>query len=237
MTEILIDQQFNGPPDSGNGGYCCGLFAAALELEEGAAAEVTLRSPPPLNQPIQIKTAGQEKTFFYGETPVASARPAELSMDVPAPPSLSAATKSSKAYSGFHQHPFPKCFVCGPDRSPGDGLCIYPGQLANQNQVCAPWHPYPALADEQGKLRPEFIWAALDCPSYFGAFIGQPNAKALLGKQCLKILDPNIPADRDYIITAWPISQDGRKYYGGTALFSETGDCLALARGTWIIIE
>ena len=33
----------------------------------------------------------------------------------------------------------------------------------------------------------------------------------------------------------WPIGEDGRKLYAGTALISETGDLLALARQTWIV--
>jgi hypothetical protein len=237
MTGIWIDSQFNGPSDSANGGYCCGLVAAALALEPNAAIEVTLHSPPPLNQRLKVNARGQAIEVFSDQALVASAQVAELNIDAPAPPRLSEAIESAKNYSGFQQHPFPDCFVCGTARSPGDGLCIYPGQLSAQTQVCSPWHPYPGLADTQGMLKSEFIWAALDCPSYFGAFIGQGKVKALLGKQCLKILQPNIPVDTDYIVSAWPMGQQGRKYYGGSALFDQAGNCLALARGTWIVVK
>ena len=36
------------------------------------------------------------------------------------------------------------------------------------------------------------------------------------------------------IVAAWPLGEDGRKLYAGTALFSTEGELLALARQTWI---
>jgi hypothetical protein len=33
---------------------------------------------------------------------------------------------------------------------------------------------------------------------------------------------------------AWPLGEDGRKLYAGTALFAEDGELLALARQVWI---
>jgi hypothetical protein len=36
------------------------------------------------------------------------------------------------------------------------------------------------------------------------------------------------------IVTAWPLGEDGRKLYAGTALFAARGELLALARQTWI---
>ena len=35
----------------------------------------------------------------------------------------------------------------------------------------------------------------------------------------------------------WPLGEDGRKLYAGTALFSADGELLALARQTWIRAE
>ena len=46
MTSITIDKRYCGPPNSGNGGYVCGLLANHI----GASAEITLRVPPPLGQ-------------------------------------------------------------------------------------------------------------------------------------------------------------------------------------------
>ena len=50
---VTIPSQFNGPPDSGNGGYVRGLIAHE-RLEQGHTGPVTstLRMPPPLDTPL-----------------------------------------------------------------------------------------------------------------------------------------------------------------------------------------
>ena len=237
MSELIIDSKFNGPPNSGNGGYCCGIFAAALKASPGTPIEVTLKSPPPLDQPLQIKTTDTGIEILDGEISVGLAKPGQLNKQYPAPPTFAESQKASTHYTGFGEHPYPTCFVCGPDRNHGDGLCIYPGATADRSQVAAPWQPYPQLADNNAMVRPEFIWAALDCPSYFGTFINHENAYALLGRLTLQIFSPEIPADQPYIVTAWPLEHDGRKRYGGSALFSLQGECLALSHGTWILLK
>ena len=45
---IIIDRRFNGPPNSANGGYTCGLVGTALEAP---SVRVSLRKPPPLEVP------------------------------------------------------------------------------------------------------------------------------------------------------------------------------------------
>jgi hypothetical protein len=47
---IVIDRRFRGPPESGNGGYTCGLVAGRVD----GPAEVTLRLPPPLEEPLTV---------------------------------------------------------------------------------------------------------------------------------------------------------------------------------------
>lgn len=36
------------------------------------------------------------------------------------------------------------------------------------------------------------------------------------------------------VVVAWPLGEDGRKLFAGTALFSSDGELLAMARQTWI---
>jgi hypothetical protein len=57
------------------------------------------------------------------------------------------------------------CFVCGPKRSPGDGLRIFPGPLQDKAYIAAIWIPDNSLSDKKGNIRKEFVWSALDCPS------------------------------------------------------------------------
>ena len=53
-------------------------------------------------------------------------------------------------------HPYPECFVCGPLRSPRDGLWIYPAELEGHDLVVAPWIPDDtSTADEADRCRGE----------------------------------------------------------------------------------
>jgi hypothetical protein len=46
--QLRVDRRFCGPPNSGNGGYTCGLVANFID----GPAEVILRRPPPLNRQL-----------------------------------------------------------------------------------------------------------------------------------------------------------------------------------------
>jgi hypothetical protein len=49
--EVLIERRFRGPPESGQGGYSCGLVAERIE---GECATVSLRKPPPLERTLRV---------------------------------------------------------------------------------------------------------------------------------------------------------------------------------------
>ena len=86
--------------------------------------------------------------------------------------SLAEAQAATAAYRGFVSHPFPSCFTCGTGRDEGDGLRIFPGDVAGdeQGRVAAPWTPHPSVAEDwhtyQEPARDASLpvtWAALDC--------------------------------------------------------------------------
>jgi len=110
-VEIVIDQRFNGPPTSANGGYTCGLLAAQV----GEPAEIRLRAPPPLGRPLRF----DGERLWDGETVVAEVRQAELELDAPPPVPFDEAEHASRSYPGFDEHAYPTCFVCGPVREDG----------------------------------------------------------------------------------------------------------------------
>jgi len=222
---VRIERRFRGPPDSGNGGYVCGLVARALG---GSDCEVTLHAPPPLDRDLRLEPEGR---LLDGDTLIASAVPQRVDLGVPPPPSLADAKAASDRFTGWHHHIFPACFVCGPDRAPGDGLRIFAG-LAN-GQVAAIWEPDLALF-EGDTLRGEFVWAALDCPGYFA--VEEQARPALLGRLAVRIVEPRIP-QQPLIVTGWPIASHGRKHQAGTALHDADGRLLAFGRATWISLK
>jgi hypothetical protein len=125
-------------------------------------------------------------------------------------------------------HPAPGCFVCGPANR--DGLNLQPGAVGNSGVVATLWCPPPRFATETGELPPPLVWAALDCPSWYGAAQGRP---ALLGTITAQQLQP-IVADQPVIVTGWPHASEGRKTLAGSAIHTLDGELLAVASTIWI---
>jgi len=227
---VTIDARFRGPPDSGNGGYVCGMVAAAA----GEPVAVRLKRPPPLGVPLAFDEADGVLRLMQGETIVAEARPAAVDLEVPPPPDHAEAVIASLGYIGFAQHPFPGCFVCGPKRLAGDGLRIFAGPLGDRSLVAAPWIPDGTLAGPDGAISPEFLWAALDCPGCFATPMA--GRLALLGELAARIERPLRPGE-PCVVTGWERHTEGRKHFAGTAIFGPDGDLVARAAATWIAMK
>ncbi len=231
IKTITIKKRFCGPDGSGNGGYVCGMLAKYID----GTGEVTLLKPPPLDKPLQIEqTENKEIILKDNKILIAKGKPSGFDLDVPVPPSYEDAKIASEKYVGFSHHLCPRCFVCGTDRDKKDGLGIFAGPLYN-GMVAAPWIPYESLAGSNGKIKREFIWAALDCPGYF-AYMKKITTPMLLGRLSVIIYEDMSPKEH-YIATGWRISSSGKKHYAGTALFSQSGRLCAKAKATWIKID
>ena len=224
-----MGRRFCGPPDSGNGGYVAGLLARELGSSN---CIVTLKVPPPLDRDLTVLGDDGGAVLCDGDRVVATAERAAVDIAVPAPPSLEEAASAELHYSGLHDHIFPGCFVCGPDRVPGDGLRIFAGGIGNG--VAAAWSPDLSLLDQSGALLPEFVWAALDCPGYFA--VERAAAPAVLGRFGVVLHERRIEP-RPLIVTGWPIRSEGRKHEAGTALHDADGRLLAAAHATWITLR
>ena len=213
---MIIPPRFNGPPDSANGGYAAGLLSEAL----GGGFEVTLKRPPPLG--VDLDLVGNE--LKQGDVVIAEAHRNLTPMDGIEPVSLEEAEKSSKRYAGFQTHEYETCFSCGPARE--DGLRIFPGPVAGRpGVVAAPWTPR--------EVRPEIVWAALDCPGGW-AVDDFGREGVLLGRMAATIRE--IPqVGEPHVVVGWRIGDDGRKRYAGSALHAAEGRLLAVARATWIV--
>lgn len=183
---------------------------------------------------VQRDQAGTVEMWLK-DTLIAEAAPCDFSLTPPPPPSFAQATAASEGFAGFHHHPAPACFVCGPERPAGDGLNIFAGRMAGADYYAATWIPSSDLADEDGNIAPEFIWAALDCPGGFAA-MGETDQPIILGRMSAQILAP-VKACGKYIPLGWHLSHEGRKYHDGTALYSEAGELCGLGKTTWITLN
>lgn len=227
-SHVVIPSRFNGPPTTGNGGYSCGVLATQL----GDSAEVTLRKPPPLDRELRLEKRDGGVVLMDADAVIATARVAQPDVTIPEPPSYEAALAAQSHYEGFVRHNYPTCFVCGPARE--DGLRLFTGKVAERALVACAWTP-DATVGVDGVVDPRVVWSALDCPTYFAGKMMGYGLWALLGRQTATLSAP-VRVGAPHIVIAWPIGKDGRKWEGGSAVFSADGELCAFARGMWIEI-
>jgi hypothetical protein len=163
-------------------------------------------APPSLGRPLRLQLGDGGAVVHDGDEPVAEARPATVALGVPGTASLAEARAAAGRYPLFQGQPFPTCFTCGPDRAPGDGLQIFPGPLPGGDLWAAPWTPDPSVADQDGLVLPEVVWAALDCPGGFAAGVG--DIVMVLGRMAARLLRALVPARRTAL---WPGAGDRRR--------------------------
>lgn len=234
MSEVFVDARFHGPPHSANGGYVCGAIAG---LSHRPVA-VSLRVPPPLDRHLPADLGDDGSVVLRdGDTVVGEGVPTEpIALDPPQLVSLAEATVAAERFVGFEDHPFPTCWVCGPRRPAGDGLHIFTGAVedAADGLVASPWTPQPDVDDGRGEVLPEHVWAALDCPSYFGGVVDEP---ALLARMQATIAAP-VRVGEPQVVLGWSTAPpEGRKRHAASAILSADGAVLATAAALWVTLS
>jgi hypothetical protein len=224
---LIVAARFCGPPASANGGYFAGLVAACARR----TVTVRLLKPPPLDAELLL-TALPDGTLqvTHGGEAIGEARAAVLELDAPPPPDYLEALEASRRYAGFRYHRFPTCFVCGTQRVRGDGMRVFAGPIPERGVVAAPWVPDASLEGEDGKVRPEFMSAALDCPGYYAL----ADDRMMLLAEFTAHVDRRVYVGESCTVVGWKIGSSGRRHQAGTALFDGQGELCGRARALWI---
>ncbi len=220
---IVIGARYNGPANSGNGGYTAGLVAARTPWE---VPEVTLRTPPPLETELTVSTVDDSliRVTAPDGTLVAEAREGAVDAVVP-PVSYDEAVEISKGYAGFREHPFPTCFVCGPGRPEHDGLSLFPGRTGDGRTAA------PFVVPED--ISPTLVWAALDCPC--GWAVPQEGRPYVLGRCAVRI--DRLPEPGQHCVVMGQLTgEDGRKAFALSTLYDPSGDAIAVSHSVWIAL-
>jgi hypothetical protein len=268
MSTLTIPARYCGPTGSGNGGYACGAIAAyadgpvTVKLRRPPPLEVAMTVEQGGEGLLRVRYDGT----LIAETAPSAAPLAE--QHVPGPISMDEVRAVTGRARYFEDPYFPDCFVCGTNREPGDGLRIFPGPMLDRPMWAAPWTPDRSVAGPQSAgpesvgpgtagpesagpgsagpervgpesaVRPEVVWAALDCPSGIaageGTDLGQDTA-IVLGQMTASLSALPAPGDQCQVI-AWPAGRDGRKLTAGSALLGPGGDVLAIAATIWITV-
>jgi hypothetical protein len=219
VLTMQIPARFNGPPGSGNGGWSAGAFAVAAGAGAGGAPfQVTLRVPPPLD--TELTTSGGTVLAPDGTLVAEVVAGGDQGEPVPPVPFDQARTVAT-AYPGFTAHPFPTCYVCGPERP--DGLRLFPGVLPD-GRTAAPWS-VPA------DVTVETMWAALDCPGGWSAL--HTGRTYVLGRITVAV-NAVPPPGASCVVVGRTDAMVGRKAMTSSTVYAADGTPLATARGTWI---
>jgi hypothetical protein len=254
-ARLSIARRFSGPRDSANGGYTAGVLAAVFlacradrpervdhtdhtdrhDDADPGAVEVTLRKPPPLDTALALHSDADSTILGLGDQVVAQARAGALVADPVDAVSLAGAREAETSYAGLTAHPFVTCFTCGPDRERGDGLRLAPGRLGDGRTACT-WTPDDSLAGdgEPSAVRPEFVWAALDCPGGWTAdVVGRPM---VLGRITGEVYAPVEVGER-HVVMGLLLDEDGRKTFTATTLYDSDGRVVARAEHVWVAVD
>ena len=116
-------------------------------------------------------------------------------------------------------------------RAPGDGLRIFSGPAPDSSVNADFWTPAEDLAGDDGLVRPEYLWAALDCPGAYALRVGR--RMTLLGRFTAEIRRRPKPGER-LIAAAWRAGEEGRKHYSDSVLLDENREIVAAANAVWI---
>lgn len=232
MTDIgrfSIERRYCGPPNSGNGGYVCGQLARFID----GSARARLIAPPPLESEIHVVREGDAVIAFADDHKIGMAEPASVDITLPQIPDDAAVRAARDAFSvEAATHPIPQCFVCGPGRSRDDALCLFTGPVPDSPVNADFWDADEGFADAAGLIRPEILWAALDCPTAFALRHGNTKL-CLLGSLTAEIYRRPKAGER-LTVMSWKRGIDGRKNFGDGALIDERGDVVAAANAVWI---
>jgi hypothetical protein len=224
VTTVVLDRRFNGPPESANGGYACGVVARHVD----GPARVSLRRPVPLGTPLELERHDDgHVTLHDGDVLIAEGDPAlPLDLEPPYRPTVEEARAAAAHRPGDGPATFDSCYVCAPRRR--DGLGVVFGPLAA--------HPAATAAVlDASEVTPELAWAALDCPSYTPPLWGNAMP-SLLASMHAELLEP-IPAGEPLAVVGWTLGSEGRKHRSATAILGADGRMLARAEALWIRIR
>jgi hypothetical protein len=95
--------------------------------------------------------------------------------------------------------------------------------------------PDASLAEGRGIVRPEFVWAALDCPSGWAPIVAVGGTPMVLGELAVR-RHGEVRVGEPCVIMGWVLGGEGRKHLAGAALLGEDGTARAVATSTWITI-
>ncbi|MBT2385848.1 hypothetical protein [Streptomyces sp. ISL-11] len=235
VVTFTVPSRFNGPADSANGGYACGLFARLGAARHGPDAAVTLLAPPPLETALEFHPGGRRSQIRHGDRLIATITADTGDLTVLDPVSGAAAAEASLGFAGEPGHPFRTCFVCGVDRAEGDGLLLAPGPVPGlPGTVACAWTPDHSVTDSEGLAELPVVWGALDCP---GGWTDDPAKEPMVLSRMTARITERPRLGHPYVVVGRRVRRTGRTAVNATALYTGDGRLLAHASAVWAAVN
>jgi hypothetical protein len=251
LSELIIPRRFCGPASSGNGGWTSGALAGLVEhdcpenrADAWPAIRVALRKPPPLDTPMLVAEDGGVTAASVDGVVVVQASVAEVDPTPVEPVFADEARAAMATYPGLTSHPFPTCFACGTAREEGDGLRIFPGQVADVDdgtRIAATWTPHPSVAedwhtyvDDVRHASLAVTWAALDC---VGGWAGDLDERLMVLGGMTARVDALPVVGEEHVVVGLARGRDGRKTFTASTLYDSDGRVVACAEHVWVAVD
>ena len=227
-TSITFGPTAAGPPFGANGGLVAGRLAERIGRWSGV---VRFDAPVPLGRPVELVAGSDGASFSEGGRTLAALVPASPVPVHHVPVSFDDAVAAS-VNADVSDHPYPGCVVCGPARSPDDGLRLLCGPT--HSGVAAPWVPRTWQGEGSGVVSTRWVTAALDCPS--GIATMHPGEPILLASFTFAIRRRPVVGER-LVVTGQAVSRTGRKLVGSSTVHDASGALVASARALWVVVN
>lgn len=232
---IRVDTWFQGPTDSGQGGWT----AAAFERTIGQPVSVAIRAPIPLDTDLTVQATGDSWELIAAaqpDQPVLIAQPWIPDVPDTEPVTIAEATEASTRFPLFDDHPVPVCFSCGLEH---DSMRVHAGPLSDGRWASVWTAPTWATLDDD-TADPGVLWAAIDCCQAWFAGNAGGRRHGVTVQIAVELLEPIRPGET-YSLVAWPGDYadewDGRKRGACGAVFASDGRCVARSRTFWIALD
>ena len=245
---VIIPRWFQGPTDSGQGGWTAHRFTERI----GVPVTTAIRAPIPLDRELVVERGddviGDDGDASDGEwllvdrnqdrpVTVMTARSWEPDFPDTAPVSPSEAAGARRRFRQLiDDHPVPYCFSCGTQH---DSMNVHAGPLGD-GRFATDWRVPDWAVAADGVVDLGTVWAAIDCTAAW--YIGYSRGRriAVTAQYAVEVTGP-IEPDTTYALVGWSGDHDpewdGRKRHGASAAFAPDGTCVARSVSFWIAVD
>ena len=232
---INIKSWFQGPTDSGQGGWTAHRFVRAIS----EPVTVAVKRPIPLEVDLTIAAAEHGWHLIDPREPdqpfmVATTWTPDYAKTDPV--SLADAADARTRFPLHDDHPVPVCFSCGAN---ADSMQVHSGPLPDGRWATDWTVPEWAVDARRQRGRRRAMGRNRLCPRLVRRQRRRGRRHAVTVQLAVEVITP-IEAQTSYSLVTWngtyPETWDGRKRGAGGAVFASDGTCVARSSSFWIAI-